>query len=254
MLNEDRNIISELSEAESRANTSKVDKEELLLQYGDLQGIELLREMITHVFPGRIALVSSFGAHSAILLDMVSLIDKRTQIIFLDTGKLFDETLSYQESLVPRLGLENVQKLQPAQIDIEKHDPSGDLWSSDSDRCCHIRKVRPLQDSIINFDCWITGRKRYQGGLRSDLKTIEFVDEATKINPLALWSTTMVEEYFERRELPYHPLFQHGYLSLGCVPCTRPVDKNGNERDGRWSNSDRAECGIHGNDLRKSDY
>jgi len=207
-----------------------------------------------HVFPGRTALVSSFGAHSAVLLDMVSRVDRRAHILFLDTGKLFPETVSYQQSLVQYLRLENVHKIKPAQTDLEKADPSGDLWALDTDRCCYIRKVRPLQDSLVNFDCWITGRKRYQGGLRSELKAIECVDGVTKINPLALWSPKTVKEYFKLNDLPYHPLYEHGYLSLGCMPCTRPVGENGNERDGRWSNSEKAECGIHGGELRKSDY
>ena len=254
MSGQEQRAASQSTGDETQTGVTGLDQEELLLQYGNLQGIELLHEMITSVFPGRIALVSSFGAHSAVLLDMVSRVDRQTDILFLDTGKLFPETLSYKDSLVQRLGLENVHKLKPEPADVEESDPSGDLWSSSVDRCCYIRKVRPLQGSLASFDCWITGRKRYQGGLRSQLNTIEFVNGSVKINPLALWSQQMVVDYFKRHDLPYHPLYEHGYLSLGCMPCTKPVPENGSERGGRWTHSAKSECGIHGRQLRKSDY
>ncbi len=228
--------------------------DKLLLQCGDLQGHELLSEMIKNIFHNCIALVSSFGAHSAILLDMVSRIDKRTHVVFLDTGKLFPETLRYQQTLVRHLKLENIRICEPAHADVESCDPSGDLWASNPDQCCYIRKVRPLHEALKGFDCWITGRKRYQGGLRTRLETIEFIDGVTKINPLALWSQEMVREYFIKHDLPYHPLYENGYLSLGCMPCTSRAGEKGNERDGRWPYSKKAECGIHGRDLRNSDY
>ncbi|MEM9403005.1 MAG: phosphoadenylyl-sulfate reductase [Pseudomonadota bacterium] len=230
------------------------DHTDMLSSFGHLQGQALLEEMITNVFGDRLALVSSFGAHSAILLHMVAQIDRNMNVVFLDTGKLFPETLRYQEKLVEQLGLTNLVAWSPDKEDLERDDPSGDLWSTDTDQCCFIRKVLPLNRALKGFDAWITGRKRYQGGSRVDLESLEVVDGMTKINPLAYWSREQVTDYFSENELDYHPLYEHGYLSLGCQPCTRAVGDGADERSGRWTEKGKTECGIHSLSLRKSDY
>ena len=213
--------------------------------YGDLDAAALLDVMIGREFPGRIALISSFGAESAVLLDMVAGIDPATPVIFLDTGKLFGETLAYRDTLVARLRLIDVRSVRPAPLTLDTHDPDGDLWRRDPDACCALRKVAPLADALAGFDAWITGRKRYHGAQRTALDAIEAVDGRIKINPLADWSATRIEAEIAARGLPRHPLQELGYASIGCVTCTRRPLPGEAARDGRWAGLAKTECGIH---------
>jgi phosphoadenosine phosphosulfate reductase len=229
--------------------TSRVAAQRALL--GDRAGPDLLRSLITGSLAGRIALVSSFGAESAVLLHMVSRIDPATPVIFLDTGKLFAETLAYRDALTARLGLTDVRGVGPGRADLERHDPDGTLWSLEPDLCCHIRKTEPLDQALDGFDAWITGRKRFHGAGRAALPTLEG-DPATgriKVNPLAPWSAEQLSRYLADHDLPVHPLVRDGYRSIGCVPCTRPVAPGENPRAGRWSWLDKTECGIHGDGI-----
>ena len=218
---------------------------------GDRAGPELLRALITGPFAGRIALVSSFGAESAVLLHMVSRIDPATPVIVLDTGKLFPETLAYRDALAGRLGLTDLRSVAPDPTDLGRHDPDGSLWSLEPDLCCHIRKTEPLDRALAGFDAWITGRKRFQGAGRAALPTLEG-DTATgriKVNPLAPWSAERLSRYLADHDLPVHPLVADGYRSIGCAPCTRAVAPGEDQRAGRWSWLDKTECGIHGDGI-----
>ena len=213
-----------------------------------LDGLALLRALLREgPLAGRTALVSSFGAESAVLLDMVATIDPATPVIFLDTGKLFPETHAYREELVDLLRLSDVRVVAPRAAALKRHDPAGELWSREPDLCCHIRKTEPLQEALAGFAGWITGRKRFQAGLRSQLPTIEpeWSSGRIKLNPLALWSAEDVEQYRLLRNLPKHPLVDQGYRSIGCVTCTRPVRPGEAPRAGRWWGLDKTECGIH---------
>ncbi len=206
----------------------------------------LLRNALLQRFPGRIALVSSFGAESAVLLHMVAAIDPATPVIFLDTGKLFAETLFYRKTLAARLGLADVRVTRPDSAHIARVDAAGDLWKSDPDRCCWHRKVEPLDTALEVFDAWITGRKRVHGGARQYLAPVECgPDGCVKINPLADWSAADTEAYFTRYDLPPHPLAAAGFRSIGCAPCTRATRPGEAQRAGRWPGSGKAECGIH---------
>jgi len=205
----------------------------------------LLAAMIEEVFPGRIALVSSFGAESAVLLHMVSEIDPALPVIFLDTGKLFGETLRYRDRLVDRLGMSDVRSVTPDPERIAEEDRDGLLFSRRPDACCYWRKVEPLERALKGFKAWLTGRKRFQGGERRTMTRIEAVDGRVKISPLANWTRTDIETYFEAHDLPRHPLEAEGYLSIGCMPCTDRVAPGENPRAGRWRGMDKSECGIH---------
>ncbi|MGC8476679.1 MAG: phosphoadenylyl-sulfate reductase [Acetobacteraceae bacterium] len=202
----------------------------------------LLRVLIGERFAGRIALVSSFGAESAVLLHLVAGIDPTLPVIFLDTGQLFAETLAYRDRLVARFGLRDVRTAGPGPL----ADPAGTLWREDPDRCCGIRKVQPLEDALAPFDAWISGRKRYHGGERAALSPVEFgADWRIRINPLAAWSAADIAACFAAHDLPAHPLLARGYRSIGCAPCTRPVGDDEAPRAGRWAGQAKSECGIH---------
>lgn len=214
--------------------------------HGHLDGGPLLEVMIEREFAGWIALVSSFGADSVVLLDLVAQVNRATPVIFLDTGKIFHETAAYRDALVRRLGLADVRTIRPDPGAVARHDADGALWRRDPDACCRLRKVAPLETALAGFDAWITGRKRFQGADRADLETIEAVDGRIKINPLATWSRERIEATIETRDLPRHPLVAGGFLSIGCIPCTRMVAAGEATRAGRWAESEKTECGIHG--------
>lgn len=195
---------------------------------------------------GRIALVSSFGAESVVLLHMVSIMDRRLPILFIDTEMLFAETLTYQMELTERLRLENVQVIRADRTTVFERDNENLLHLHAPDACCHLRKTEPLQRALSGYDSWITGRKRYQGATRSELDFFE--SEAglrIKVNPLAHWGKADVSDYIAENRLPRHPLVSRGYPSVGCAPCTTRVGDGEDERAGRWRDLDKVECGIH---------
>jgi phosphoadenosine phosphosulfate reductase len=224
-----------LSKAESLASAHEFSSAE-----------ELLAAAITRDFAGRIALLSSFGAESAALLHMIARIDPATPVIFLDTGKLFPETLQYRDRLVAQLGLTNMIEARPEPARIAQVDPDGLLWQTDPDLCCWNRKVEPTDEALAPYDAWITGRKHFHGGLRGTLPMIE-QDESgrIKLNPLVGWSRAQIDYYFAEHGLPQHPLVMRNYRSIGCAPCTRATAPNESVRAGRWAGTAKTECGIH---------
>ncbi|GER06028.1 phosphoadenosine phosphosulfate reductase [Iodidimonas muriae] len=214
-------------------------------RYGRADAQQLLTAMVHEVFPGRIALVSSFGAESAVLLHMLSEIDRHIPVLFVDTGKLFGETKRYRDQLVARLGLTNLQTISPDPNALSGKDPKGLLFAQNPDACCYWRKVEPLERALKGYGAWISGRKQFHGGARTHLTRIEAADKRIKISPLADWSRADIERYFDQYDLPKHPLEADGYLSIGCMPCTQRVAPGGDIRSGRWSGLDKTECGIH---------
>ena len=218
---------------------------DLEARYGHLSGAALLRPMIETEFAGKIAAVSSFGAEAAVLLDLVASIDAATPIIFLDTGKHFPETLAHRDSLIDHFGLTNVRSIALDPSDLDDHDPDGALWRRDPDRCCHQRKVVPLDRALEGFDAWITGRKQYQNDSRQNLVAIETEGARIKINPLASWTHADAYEWMVMKGLPEHPLVAHGYPSIGCAPCTEKAGDPNDVRSGRWTGRDKTECGIN---------
>jgi phosphoadenosine phosphosulfate reductase len=218
---------------------------DLSLRYRDLDGLELLCAVIDRDFPGRVAVVSSFGAESAVLLDLVAQVDRATPVIFLDTDKHFPETRAYRDLLIASFGLTDVRSVVPDPAHLAGQDPDGRLWRTDPDWCCELRKVRPLHQALAGVDAWITGRKQHQGGERRNLAVVEAADGRIKINPLARWTRAQVQAAFRARGLPSHPLVADGYLSIGCAPCTRPTAPGEASRGGRWAPCGKTECGIH---------
>ncbi|WP_136635037.1 phosphoadenylyl-sulfate reductase [Pseudooceanicola onchidii] len=195
---------------------------------------------------GRIALVSSFGAESVVLLHLVAMVDPSTPVLFIDTQMLFQETLDYQHELAERLHLRDLRVVRANPLELAKEDPDDTLHQFNTDACCDLRKTRPLQKALDQFDGWITGRKRFQSSTRSALEFFEADGpHRIKVNPLAHWMPDDVRAYMEENRLPKHPLVARGYPSIGCAPCTSPVAPGEDPRAGRWRGEDKNECGIH---------
>lgn len=234
-----------------RSVWAETKSRQLAGRFAGLDGLGLIRAARAE-FGDRIALVSSFGAESATLLDMVARVDPTIPVVFLDTEKLFPETLAYRDALVERLGLADVRTILPDTADLDREDPDGTLWRRDPDRCCHLRKVLPLERGLARFDAWISGRKRFHGGDRTTIPLVEPDGGRVKVNPLAGWSREELDTYFAVRDLPPHPLVADGFLSIGCAPCTRPVAPGEDIRAGRWAGTGKTECGIHADYWKNS--
>jgi phosphoadenosine phosphosulfate reductase len=234
-----------MSAHESLLFGDQVAASRLAEKFFALDAQKVLRLAIADLFPGRIALLSSFGADSAVLLYMVSEIDRATPVIFIDTLQLFPETLAYRDKLVADLGLTNVDTVKPDEKLLAQEDPEKFLWAQDPDRCCAIRKVLPLAKALKGYDAWITGRKRFQTTSRASLPLFEADGERIKVNPLAGWSNAKIDEYFETHGLPRHELVAQNYFSIGCIPCTSPVRPGEDSRAGRWRGRGKTECGVH---------
>jgi phosphoadenosine phosphosulfate reductase len=193
----------------------------------------------------QLAVVSSFGTESAALLKVMAEVDPAIPVIFLDTGWLFEETLAYRDTLIGKLGLSDVRSIKPLEQTLSLEDPDRELWFSDPDACCRIRKVEPLKRALAPFRGWINGRKRFQGGLRTDIPVVEDDGTRLKFNPFANVSREAIEAIYRLAELPPHPLAAKGYLSVGCMPCTSRTSPDEDERAGRWRGRAKTECGIH---------
>ena len=212
--------------------------------YAGLEGQQLLGPILRD-FAGKAAVVSSFGAESAVLLHMVSQVDKATPVIFLDTGKHFWETQSYRAKLIDQLGLTGVRIITPDAADLSTRDPDGTLHKMIADACCHIRKTIPLAKALEGFEVTISGRKRYHGAARATLDFLSIAEGRLKVEPLAGFSALDIAAYMKTHDLPPHPLTEIGYFSIGCEPCTQAGGTAADPRAGRWAGSAKTECGIH---------
>ena len=214
-------------------------------RYAHHAALDVLDHALTDPQVGRAALVSSFGAESVVLLHMVSILDRTTPVLFLDTQMLFPETLDYQRELAGKLQLD-VQVIRPDRTATFLKDPDARVHTTDPDACCAIRKTQPLGQALGPYDAWITGRKRFQGGRRARLDFFEADgDSRIKINPLAHWTPGDINNYMTNNRLPRHPLVARGFPSIGCAPCTTRVAEGEDPRAGRWRGQDKDECGIH---------
>jgi phosphoadenosine phosphosulfate reductase len=192
-----------------------------------------------------LALVSSFGTESAALLKVMADVDPAIPVIFLDTGWLFEETLAYRDTLIATLDLRDVRSIKPLEQTLTREDPDRELWLSDPDACCRIRKVEPLARALKPFSGWINGRKRFQGGARAEIPVTEDDGTKLKFNPFANVSREEIEAIYRLAKLPPHPLVVSGYLSVGCMPCSSRTASGEAERAGRWRGRAKTECGIH---------
>lgn len=214
-------------------------------RYAEADPATLIRAVLAPAWGLKAAALSSFGAEASVVLDIVSRVNPSLPVLFLDTGQHFLQTLSYRKQLSDHLGLTNVKIILPDAEARAARDPKDDLWRSDPDACCDLRKVRPLEQATAGYDVLITGRKRHHRGDRTSLPLAEVIDGILRINPLAAWSAADIAAHVARRALPTHPLVEQGYASIGCWPCTRVASDADDARSGRWAGSDKRECGIH---------
>ncbi|TRW15284.1 phosphoadenylyl-sulfate reductase [Glacieibacterium frigidum] len=220
-----------------------VDVERLTAKYAGVDTMTMLADLLTGELRGRVAAVSSFGAESAVLLDLVAAVDRDVPVIFVNTQKIFGETLAYRDELAERLGFTDLRVYRPDPYLLAQKDKTSLRWSYDPDGCCDLRKVEPLRRALAPFDAWISGRKGF--GSRAGLPRFEIDEGRLKINALADWSKADLDAHFAAAALPRHPLEAQGYPSVGCVPCTSQVAPGEDPRAGRWRGWDKTECGIH---------
>jgi phosphoadenosine phosphosulfate reductase len=206
---------------------------------------EIVAAALREVGRDRLAVVSSFGTESAALLRIAADVDPAIPVLFLDTGWLFAETLAYRDTLTAALGLADVRTIRPSEADLAREDAERDLWFSDPDRCCFLRKVEPLSRALAPFGAWINGRKRFQGGARATIDVVEADGARLKFNPLAAASPDELRALYAAMKLPPHPLAASGFTSVGCMPCTSRTRPGEDARAGRWRDKGKTECGIH---------
>lgn len=211
----------------------------------DASPAEVIAAALKTVGREHLALVSSFGTESAALLKVMADVDPAIPVVFLDTGWLFEETLAYRDTLIETLGLADVRSVKPLDETLLREDAERELWFSDPDACCRIRKVEPLARALKPFSAWINGRKRFQGGARAEIPVVEHDGAKLKFNPFANVSREEIEAIYKMSKLPPHPLLASGFLSVGCMPCSSRTAAGEDARAGRWRGQAKRECGIH---------
>lgn len=222
------------------------DIEEINKKYEHMEPQDILEWAILNQFKDKVALSSSFGIGSAVLLHMASKIDKGLKVIFIDTNCHFRETIEYKDRIVSLLGLTNIVEYAPTKKDLNLYDPEGNLYEKHHDLCCAIRKVEPIKRSLEGLSAWISGIMRSQSETRKNVHMVEkYKGDIYKINPLVNWTSKDSYLYMEKEGLPHHPLFEKGFPSVGCEPCTFLPTAEGGERSGRWKGKPKTECGLH---------
>ena len=214
-------------------------------RFQDHDTAEMLKALLEENLLGDAAIVSSFGAESAVLLHLIGSIKPDIPVIFLETGKHFPETLEYRNLLVESIGLTGLRNVTPDPVLLDEKDESGLRWSYDPDGCCDIRKVLPLKKALAGYDAQFSGRKAFQSDTRASLPRFEISEGRLKVNPLIDWDKARINAYIAEHNLPAHPLVEQGYPSIGCAPCTSKVVPGEDPRSGRWKGWDKDECGIH---------
>jgi phosphoadenosine phosphosulfate reductase len=238
--------VRELDRIDIAAGFTQADADLLNERFEGVDTLAMLRTLFAEDVLGRTAVVSSFGTESAVLLHLVAQANPRAEVIFIDTLKMFPETLAYRDTLLERFGLTNYRTVQPDAAVLAARDDKGLRWSYDPDGCCEIRKVEPMRRAKAGLDSWISGRKAFQSVTRQNISRFEIEEGRLKVNPLGDWTKADLAAYFDAHDLPRHPLEAEGYPSIGCMPCTSQVLPGEDARAGRWRGWNKTECGIHG--------
>lgn len=217
----------------------------LAARWKGMDGAALIEAVLRDAPAGRAAVVTSFGTESAALLHLAAQFDRSVPVLFVDTGRLFPETLAYRDRIAEALGLTDVRTVTPDIDAVAAADSDGTLHQYDTDGCCAVRKVAPYARALAAFDVEITGRKRFHGAARTLLPPVEIMGARIKVNPLAHWRQADIDAVFARAGLPRHPLWSDGFDSVGCAACTQRRGADDSVRGGRWAGSEKTECGIH---------
>jgi len=221
--------------------------EELNQDFERRTPLEIVRWAVEKFSP-RIAMTSSFGPESGVLLHLVSRVDPAVPVLFLETGYHFPETLAYRDQLAELFGLKNIVALKADPVRRAKliEDSAGFPYEKNPDLCCAVNKVEPLEPVIKNYEAWMSGIRRHQTDFRKSVQAVEAYEGGRwKISPLVNLTSRDAWWYMKEQKIPQHPLWEKGYLSIGCWPCTRPVQAGDDERSGRWAGKSKKECGIH---------
>ncbi|GAB7388567.1 phosphoadenylyl-sulfate reductase [Bacillaceae bacterium] len=208
---------------------------------------EAILAWAVRTFGEKITLACSFGAEDVVLVDMLVRIDPKASIFFLDTDKHFRETYETKERLEEKYQISFIRMKPQLTLEEQAKKYGDELWKRDPNLCCNIRKVEPLQRILSRYDAWITGIRREQAPTRANAKKVEWDRKfgLVKVNPLADWTWEDVWNYIREHDVPYNPLHDRNYPSIGCEVCTRPVRPGEDLRAGRWSGFDKTECGLH---------
>lgn len=198
----------------------------------------------------RVAVASSFQAESTVVAHLATRIRPDIPVLFLETGFHFEQTLAFKERLAGRLGLNVVELRGELSVAEQEREHGPRLYERDPVRCCDLNKVRPLDAALAGYDAWLTGLRRDSAPTRAEAPVVDEYRAASgrvlaKVNPVAAWSRQQVWGYLKEHDLPHHPLYDLGYASIGCAPCTRALFTGEDERAGRWAGVDKVECGIH---------
>jgi phosphoadenosine phosphosulfate reductase len=207
---------------------------------------DVLRWAFTN-FQGRVEVASGFGPEGLVLIDIASRVQLDLRVFTLDTDFLFPETYALIETVEKRYGIQ-VERLKSALTPTEQerlHGPA--LWGRDPDSCCNIRKVEPLQKKLSQLGAWVTSIRRDQTTVRAKARKIEWDAKfnLVKVNPIADWNSARVWRYIGFYDVPFNPLHDLDYPSIGCTHCTRPIQEGEDPRAGRWAGLNKAECGLH---------
>lgn len=221
--------------------------EKLNEQFETQKPIEIIRWAVKEFAP-KFAMTSSFGPESGVLLHMASQVDPEIPVLFLETGYHFPETIEYKNKLVKLFGLKNAIDLRANSERRAKLIAENDNvpYGKNPDLCCQINKVEPLDAALKNYSAWMSGIRRHQTDFRKSVRIVELYEgDMYKISPLVNMNSRDTWWYLKEHEIPQHPLYEKGYLSIGCWPCTRPIQAGDDERSGRWAGKSKKECGIH---------
>jgi phosphoadenosine phosphosulfate reductase len=211
------------------------------------RSVEELLEWAAACFSPRLVMTSSFGAEGIVLLHKLTRLVPDIPVIYLDTGFHFQETEQLKEQVRARFNLNLIEQHAALTVEQQAQLYGDKLYARDPERCCRLRKVEPLREALSGYDAWLAALRRDQSPTRARIGLIEWNarHEMIKLNPLAAWTRADVWNYLLKHDLPYNPLYDEGYLSIGCAPCTRRVTAGAHERSGRWDGVTRLECGIH---------
>ena len=232
--------------AVKQATTQEHEINLLAEHYEDCRVEEILEWAVSRHSP-KLVMTSNFGAEGVVLMDHLMRVAPETPIIYLNTGFQFPATDDVKKRLQDRYKFNLIEARAVLSVEEQAKIHGERLYETNSDLCCRLRKVEPLQKALAGYDAWLAGLRRGQSATRASIKTVEWNarNEMVKIHPLASWDRSQVWSYIVKHDLPYNRLYDDGYTSIGCWPCTGRVAAGDHERSGRWAGSRKQECGIH---------